>query len=102
MRRLCGTQGEQRDLWRHAQPDRRATSAGAAIHVERGAPGSRSQWAVRRKRALIQSGGVVGNEFRRADAVIEDLDFDLAAVGVAGKSQLNAQLARPRKRIGIV
>jgi hypothetical protein len=42
------------------------------------------------KGALVEAGDVVGDEARRAEAMVEDFDLDLSAVGVAGEGKLDA------------
>ncbi len=99
---LGGAKDNQADFGRDAQAYWSADRAEAAIHVnmrhgrrsrgeERGAERQsggdvRSGAFIggrREERALVEAGDIVGDEARGAEAMVENFDLDLSAVGVA-------------------
>src|SRR5882724_7883765 len=114
-RRLDAAKDEQRDFRRHAKADGSADGAESAIHVDAGhgrrmhghrrlvtGRGSAFIERSRKKGALVQAGDVIGDKTRGAEAVIEDFHLDLAAVGVAGERELNAEFRGAIETIRIV
>src|SRR5579863_7894144 len=107
---LCAAQGEERDLRRHAEANGRADGAETAIDVERGrlargCAGPSVLVPERRpytQRPLVQARDIRREELRRAEAMIEDLDAHLAAMGMPGELQLDAELGGAREGIWIV
>lgn len=118
--RLGGAKDNQTDFGRDAQAYWSADSPEAAIHVdmshrgrgrgeERGAEnpgddGVRSGAFLESRgeeRALVESGNIVGDEARGAEAMVEDLDLDLSAVGVAGKGKFDAEFCGAVESVGI-
>src|SRR5262249_25542617 len=51
---------------------------------------------------LVHAGNVVRDEARRTEAVVQDFHLNLAAVRVARQRELDAELRRAIKRIGVV
>ena len=121
MDRLGGAEDDQADFGRDAQAYWSADGAKAAIDVnvrhgnerqsgERRAEsasggGVRSGAIIERrgeKRALIEAGDVIGDEARGAEAMVEDFDLDLSAVGVAGERKFDAEFGGAIEGIGIV
>jgi hypothetical protein len=115
---LGSAQYNQSDFRWHAQTHGGADCAKAAIDVNICHPrrrGGERQWngtmsrgsslpvgSGRKKRALVQTGDVVGDEARGAEAMVEDFDLDLATVGVAGKRKLDAEFRGAIETVGIV
>src|SRR5260370_23444806 len=56
----------------------------------------------REERALVKAGDVVGDESRGAQAMVEDFDRNLAAVGVTGEGKLDGEFGGAIERVGIV
>src|SRR5882762_300289 len=54
------------------------------------------------KRALVEAGDVIGDEARGAEAMVEDFDLNLSAVGVAGEGKLDAEFGGAIEGVGIV
>src|SRR5713101_4431214 len=52
--------------------------------------------------ALVEAGDVVGDEARGAQAMVEDFDLDLSAMGVAGERKFDAEFGGAIESIGIV
>ena len=55
-----------------------------------------------RKRPEVRTGDVIGNKARGAETMVEDFDLNLAAMSVAGKRELDAELGGPIESVGIV
>ena len=87
------SQGQQSDLGRDADAYREAESSQAAVHVERGFVS-----AVRRGRGfgmtihrqMVESGDEWRDQASRAYAVIDDFEFYLSTMRVAGKAEFDA------------
>src|SRR5450755_3948312 len=102
--RLSAAQNDESDFRRNTDAHRRAYRAESPIDINRGQPFG-SAFFVRNprslgislraarghierrseERALIMPRNVIGDEPRGAEAVIENLNLDLAAVGVSGE-----------------
>src|SRR5579859_5446937 len=54
------------------------------------------------QRPVIEAGDVIGDEARGAEADVQDFHLHLAAVGVAGKRELNAQFRGAIEGVRIV
>src|SRR5882672_1914277 len=55
-----------------------------------------------KERALVEAGDVIGDEARGAEAVVENLHLNLAAVRVASERKLDAKLGGAIKTVRIV
>ena len=86
--RLSSSQFEQRDLWSGADSDRETGSAYSAVDVELPA------------RFLEPSADVASFYSGEGDTAVDELE--LAAVGVPGQGQVDAQLRSTIKGVGIV
>src|SRR5712692_3982525 len=118
---LGGAKDDEADFGRDAQAYWSADSTQAAVDVdmrhgrrsggeERGAErpsggrvrGSAFIGSGGEQGALVEAGDVVGDEARGAQAMVEDFDLDLSAMGVAGERKFDAEFGGAIESIGIV
>src|SRR5713101_2374730 len=118
---LGGAKDDQADFGRYAEAYWSADGAESAVHVDvrhgrrrrgeerraerQSGGGVRSGAFIgggREERALVRTSDVVGDEARGAEAMVENFDLDLSAVGVASEGKFDAEFGGSIESIGIV
>src|SRR5260370_33099721 len=118
---LGAPEDDETDFGRHAEAYGSADRSQASVHVdmghgrllrregrraERSSRGSVRSGTIiesgREERALIKAGDVVGDESRGTQAMVEDFDLNLSAVGVTREGKLYAEFGGAIERVGIV
>src|SRR5438552_16844859 len=118
---LGAAKDDETDLGRHTETYGSADRAQDAIYVHVGhrvGGQGKERWVGRpssgsvrsspfigsrcEERSLVEAGDIVGDKARGAQAMVEDFDLYLSAVGMTCKGKLDAQFSSPIEGIGIV